>query len=153
MNTVALSTVDSPTSTAAPGSPCSSSTAFRSTTRCGTRRSKRSAEHCRVIAPDLRGFGQSPLGDVDPTRGISMEQYADDLAELLDALQITEPIVLVGFSMGGYIAWQFVRKYRDRLRALVQCDTRPLPTPTKPAPAGSRWPRTLPSGAAAAWPR
>ena len=53
-----------------------------------------------------------------------MEQYADDLAELLDALGINEPIVLVGFSMGGYIAWQFVRKYADRLRALVQCDTR-----------------------------
>ena len=53
-----------------------------------------------------------------------MEQYADDLAELLDALDIDEPIVLVGFSMGGYIAWQFVRKYANRLRALVQCDTR-----------------------------
>jgi pimeloyl-ACP methyl ester carboxylesterase len=53
-----------------------------------------------------------------------MEQYADDLAELLDALRITEPIVLVGLSMGGYIAWQFVRKYPHRLRALVQCDTR-----------------------------
>ena len=78
-----------------------------------------------MIAPDLRGFGQSPLGDVDPQRGISMEQYADDLAELLDALnRSTEPIVLVGFSMGGYIAWQFVRKYASRLRALVQCDTR-----------------------------
>ena len=47
-----------------------------------------------------------------------MEQYADELAELLDALGIDEPIVLVGFSMGGYIAWQFVRKYAERLRAL-----------------------------------
>ena len=48
--------------------------------------------------------------------GISMERYADDLAELLDALGIGEPIVLAGFSMGGYIAWQFVRKYAARLR-------------------------------------
>jgi 3-oxoadipate enol-lactonase len=55
---------------------------------------------------------------------ISMEQYADESNELLDALKITQRIVLVGFSMGGYIAWQFVRKYRERLRALVQCDTR-----------------------------
>jgi 3-oxoadipate enol-lactonase len=78
----------------------------------------------RVIAPDLRGFGQSPLGDYESNVGISMEQYADDLAELLDALGIREPIVLVGFSMGGYIAWQFVRKHADRLRALIQCDTR-----------------------------
>ena len=84
------------------------------------------AEHTRVIAPDMRGFGQSPLGDVDPDRGISMEQYADELAELLDDLKIVEPIVLVGLSMGGYIAWQFVRKYADRLRGLVQCDTRAI---------------------------
>ncbi|MEX0613285.1 MAG: alpha/beta fold hydrolase [Pirellulales bacterium] len=82
------------------------------------------ADRCRVIAPDLRGFGQSSLGNADPQRGVSMEQYAEDLAELLDSLSIREPILLVGFSMGGYIAWQFVRKYANRLRALVQCDTK-----------------------------
>jgi pimeloyl-ACP methyl ester carboxylesterase len=82
------------------------------------------ADHARVIAPDLRGFGQSPLGKVDSLRGITMKQYADELAEFLDALGLTEPIVLIGFSMGGYIVWQFVRKYQHRLRALVQCDTR-----------------------------
>jgi 3-oxoadipate enol-lactonase len=78
----------------------------------------------RLIAPDLRGFGQSPLGDVDLQHGITMEQYADEVSELLDALKIREPIVLIGFSMGGYIAWQFIRKYANRLRALVQCDTK-----------------------------
>jgi pimeloyl-ACP methyl ester carboxylesterase len=78
----------------------------------------------RVIAPDLRGFGKSTLGDADPARGITMEQYADDVAMLLDALEVTQPIVLAGFSMGGYIAWQFVRKHMDRLRALIQVDTR-----------------------------
>jgi pimeloyl-ACP methyl ester carboxylesterase len=84
------------------------------------------SSQARVVAPDVRGFGKSPLGDVDPQRGIPMEQYADELAELLDALQITEPVVLVGFSMGGYIAWQFVRKHGTRLRALIQCDTRAI---------------------------
>ena len=84
------------------------------------------AERARVIAPDFRGFGESPLGVVDPQRGISMEQYADELIELLDALHITEPIVLVGISMGGYVAWQFLRKYSDRVRALIQCDTRAI---------------------------
>src|SRR4051794_16936307 len=78
----------------------------------------------RVIVPDLRGFGQTPLGSIDPSVGIPMERYADDVAELLDALSIQERIVLVGFSMGGYIAWQFARKYSQRLRALIQCDTR-----------------------------
>jgi 3-oxoadipate enol-lactonase len=84
------------------------------------------SSHVRVIAPDLRGFGQSPLGPVDPTHGITMEQYADDLAEFLDALQIgpDQKIVFVGLSMGGYIAWQFVRKHVARLRALALLDTR-----------------------------
>jgi pimeloyl-ACP methyl ester carboxylesterase len=46
------------------------------------------------------------------------------MALLLDALEVTQPVVLAGFSMGGYIAWQFVRKYMHRLRALIPCDTR-----------------------------
>jgi 3-oxoadipate enol-lactonase len=82
------------------------------------------ADIARVIAPDLRGCGESPLGTIDTARGVTMEQHADDLAELLDALLLHEPIVLCGFSMGGYAAWQFVRKYPERLRALVQIDTR-----------------------------
>jgi pimeloyl-ACP methyl ester carboxylesterase len=78
----------------------------------------------RVIAPDLRGFGRSRLDPFDASRGVPMERYADDVRELLDVLAIHEPIVLVGFSMGGYVAWQFVRKFPQRLRAPVQCDTK-----------------------------
>ena len=88
-------------------------------------------------------------GQVDPSRGISMEQYADELVELLDALRITEPIVLAGFSMGGYIAWQFVRKHPRSLRALANAIREHSPIPTKAAPAASKWPKTSPSGAAA----
>lgn len=77
----------------------------------------------RVIAPDLRGFGQSHVTHDK----VTMERFADDLAALLDALGITEPVVFCGLSMGGYIAWPFVRKYRERLRGLVLCDTRALP--------------------------
>lgn len=74
----------------------------------------------RVIAPDLRGFGASGV-----TEGtVTMEQFADDLAALLDALEIDQPVVLCGLSMGGYIAWAFWRKYPSRVRALVFCDTR-----------------------------
>jgi len=82
------------------------------------------ADRYRVIAPDVRGFGQSPLGIVDEVAGILMVQYADELAEFVDAVAVKEPFVLAGFSMGGYIAWQFVRKHDQRLRALIQCDTR-----------------------------
>lgn len=82
------------------------------------------AGRCRVIAPDLRGYGGSSLGEVDPVHGVSMERYADDLARMLDALGEERPVVLCGFSMGGYIAWAFLRKHRPRVRALVLCDTR-----------------------------
>jgi len=80
----------------------------------------------RVIAPDLRGFGKTPPAPGDAERGISMEAFADDLVELLDALAIREPVVFVGLSMGGYIGWQFARKHGGKLRALVACDTRAI---------------------------
>ncbi|MDA1164231.1 MAG: alpha/beta fold hydrolase [Planctomycetota bacterium] len=80
------------------------------------------ANDYRVIAPDLRGFGSS-----DVTEGtVTMEQHADDLAALLDELNVDEPIVFCGLSMGGYIAWQFQQKYPERLRALILCDTRAI---------------------------
>jgi pimeloyl-ACP methyl ester carboxylesterase len=86
------------------------------------------SKHAHVIAPDLRGFGQSKLGPVDPTYGITMERYADDLAEFLDEIDLgaDQPIVFIGLSMGGYIGWQFVRKYPSRLRGLAQLDTRSM---------------------------
>jgi len=80
------------------------------------------AASCRVIAPDLRGLGGSRITGNDAV--VTMEQHADDLNALLDELHITEPIVLIGLSMGGYIAWQMVRTYPQRLRGLVLCDTR-----------------------------
>ncbi len=78
------------------------------------------AQRYRVVAPDLRGFGRSGVTDGK----VTMEQFADDLAGMLDALGIGEPVVLCGLSMGGYVAWQFRRRHADRLRALVLCDTR-----------------------------
>jgi pimeloyl-ACP methyl ester carboxylesterase len=83
----------------------------------------------RVIAPDLRGFGQSAAagpqaGTIDAVRPLTMEGHADDLADLLDALEVHVPIVYCALSMGGYVGWQFLRKYPERVRALIQCDTR-----------------------------
>jgi 3-oxoadipate enol-lactonase len=80
------------------------------------------ARHRRVIAPDLRGFGRS--SGVEPGSVTSMDQFADDLALLLDAMGVDEPVVYCGLSMGGYIAWPFVRKHRRRLGGLILCDTR-----------------------------
>jgi 3-oxoadipate enol-lactonase len=80
------------------------------------------AGHCRVIAPDLRGFGRSEVTDGT----LTMEQFADDLAGLLDALGVAEPVVYCGLSMGGYIGWQFYRKYASRLQGMILCDTRAI---------------------------
>lgn len=74
----------------------------------------------RVIAVDLRGFGQSEATDYPTT----MEQFADDLTAVLDARRVNEPVVLCGLSMGGYIAFAFWRRYAARLRGLILCDTR-----------------------------
>ena len=75
----------------------------------------------RVIAPDLRGFGASEPGPPGP---LTMDQHADDLAALLDHLQVREPVVFCGLSMGGYIAFAFCQRHAQRLRALVLADTR-----------------------------
>ncbi len=80
------------------------------------------AEDFDVIAPDLRGFGHSDgQGET-----VTMEQFADDLAQLLDALHVEQPVVFCGLSMGGYVAWQFWRRHRARLAQLILCDTRAI---------------------------
>jgi len=71
------------------------------------------------IAPDLRGMGLSDAPDL----GYSMTTYADDLAALLDTLGVGD-VVLCGHSMGGYVAFEFVRRWRRRVRGLVLVDTR-----------------------------
>ncbi len=74
----------------------------------------------RVIVPDQRGFGGTGGFDVTP----SLDRMADDVAALLDALKITEPIVLGGLSMGGYVALAFARRHPTCLRGLILADTR-----------------------------
>jgi pimeloyl-ACP methyl ester carboxylesterase len=74
----------------------------------------------RVLAVDLRGCGESQA-----TAGpYSMDLLADDCAGLLDAVGVTEQIVLCGLSMGGYVAMAFRRKYAERLAGLILVATR-----------------------------
>ena len=68
----------------------------------------------RVIAVDTRGHGKSPRG----TAPFTLEQFADDLKELLDYLGI-EKCFLLGFSDGANIALLFALKYPDYLEKLV----------------------------------
>ncbi len=74
----------------------------------------------RIIAPDLRGFGETAVPD-----GVyTVDLMADDVIETLDALNLTDPVVLGGLSMGGYVAMSLVLRYPDRFRALMLMDTR-----------------------------
>lgn len=76
-------------------------------------------EGFRRIAPDLRGMGESDAPDL----GYSLATYADDLVALLDTLGI-EQAVVCGLSMGGYVVFELLRRYRSRIRGLILMDTR-----------------------------
>lgn len=73
----------------------------------------------RAIAPDLRGFGDSPCGDSPGT----MDAMADDLIHLLDQLQI-EKATVAGMSMGGYVLLNLLNRYPQRVNAACFVVTR-----------------------------
>lgn len=71
----------------------------------------------RVIAPDLRGFGNSETKAVDATRGV--HDWSDDLHSLLVALGLSKPIVLVGWSLGGGVVMQYALDHPTLVHKLV----------------------------------
>ncbi|WP_328302637.1 alpha/beta hydrolase [Streptomyces sp. NBC_00435] len=88
----------------------------------------------RVITPDLRGYGRSP---VLPGKTL-LADFADDLAALLDRLGV-EQAVVGGVSMGGQIAMEMRLRHPGRVRALVLCDTSSPPE----TPEGKAFRRAL----------
>ncbi|HVE56744.1 MAG TPA: alpha/beta fold hydrolase [Pyrinomonadaceae bacterium] len=79
------------------------------------------AEFCsdyRIIAPDLRGYGESEA----VSDKLKFDDFAQDIAVLLDKLKVGD-IVLCGLSMGGQILFEFYRLFPQRVRALVLADT------------------------------
>lgn len=74
------------------------------------------AQGCQVIAPAMPGFG----GTRDlPGDSFSMCGYAQWVAELLEALEIDEPAVVLGHSFGGGVAIRFAHDHRAKVRSLV----------------------------------
>lgn len=71
------------------------------------------------IAYDIRGLGETPPGDGQFT----IEMFVDDLFAVIDGLDIDKPIV-IGFSMGGYIALRAMERDPHRFRALILSDTK-----------------------------
>ena len=73
----------------------------------------------QLIVPDLRAHGLSEVG----TGTATMAKHAEDLKHLLDVEQLAKA-VFVGVSIGGYILFEFWRKHRSRVQALVLSNTR-----------------------------
>jgi 3-oxoadipate enol-lactonase len=74
----------------------------------------------RLILPDLRGHGDSEIGEGPAL----MAKHANDIARVLDAVGIGKA-AFIGCSIGGYILFEFWRRFRTRVTALALCDTRP----------------------------
>jgi 3-oxoadipate enol-lactonase len=73
----------------------------------------------QVILPDLRGHGESDIGEGPAI----MEKHAADISRVLDDAQLGRA-AMVGVSIGGYILFEFWRRYRGRAAALVLMDTK-----------------------------
>jgi 3-oxoadipate enol-lactonase len=73
----------------------------------------------RVILPDLRGHGDSELGEGPAT----MEKHAQDLARILDQEDVGRALFL-GVSIGGYVLFEFWRRFRGRVAGLGLCNTK-----------------------------
>jgi pimeloyl-ACP methyl ester carboxylesterase len=69
--------------------------------------------------PDLRGHGASPPGEGPAT----MEKHAADVLRVCDAAGVQRAIFM-GVSIGGYLMFEFWRRYRERVQTLILCDTK-----------------------------
>ena len=76
----------------------------------------------RIIAPDLRGHGNSSKPKLKEDYGV--QKCAEDMKLLLDKLKIADCIV-VGFSMGGAIAFEMATRISERISKLVIVNTAP----------------------------
>lgn len=74
----------------------------------------------RLILPDLRGHGDSEIGEGPAL----MQKHVGDVARVLDAAGVAKA-AFVGCSIGGYILFEFWRRFRERVTSLALCDTRP----------------------------
>ena len=88
------------------------------------------ATRYRVILPDLRGHGDSGVGEGPAT----MEKHAGDIERVMDDAEVRRT-PLVGVSIGGYVLFEFWRRHRGRVAALAFCNTK-APADSAEARAG-----------------
>jgi 3-oxoadipate enol-lactonase len=88
------------------------------------------AARFRIILPDLRGHGDSGVGEGPAT----MAQHAADIARVMDDAEVGRA-ALIGVSIGGYALFEFWRRFRGRVAALGLCNTK-APADSAEARAG-----------------
>ncbi len=79
------------------------------------------SQHYHVVAPDLRGFGQSTLAE----QSYTMADLADDVEAVRQHIAPNQSISLCGLSMGGYVAFEYWKRYGPNLNALILANTKP----------------------------
>jgi pimeloyl-ACP methyl ester carboxylesterase len=81
------------------------------------------AKDFRLIAPDYPGLGESPVSPAP----YSLELLADSIMGRLQSMGVSEKVALLGLSMGGYLAYEVVRNFPERLNGLILAATHPAP--------------------------
>jgi pimeloyl-ACP methyl ester carboxylesterase len=97
------------------------------------------AEFCRIVVYDRAGLGGSDPAQRQPTA----RDRAQDLAALLDALEINRPVILAGWSFGGLIVENFAARFPERVAALLLIDPTPPDQFTTVTAALPGWQRAL----------
>jgi 3-oxoadipate enol-lactonase len=77
------------------------------------------SQRYRLIIPDVRGHGDSGIGEGPAT----MQKHAEDISRVMTAVGVGRA-PLVGVSIGGYAIFEFWRKFRDRVSAVALCNTK-----------------------------
>jgi pimeloyl-ACP methyl ester carboxylesterase len=77
------------------------------------------APRCRLVMPDLRAHGESALGEGPAF----IHKHAADVARVMQEARV-DRAPIIGVSIGGYTIFEFWRRFRDRVSALVLCNTK-----------------------------
>lgn len=96
--------------------------AFPINSRMWAAQAKLFSREYQIVCPDLPGFGKSAV-----MKNTSMAAMAREVAAVLEHLKITGPVFLGGLSMGGYVAFEFLRQFPNRVGALGLFATRVKP--------------------------